>query len=285
MVDVNARRTMCTLVAAACIDGKFDNTEKSVVYRKGREFGMTPQMIDEIVELGKKGALAVSIPPTQKLKEDLLNDLIEIVCADGRLEPPENHMLMKFAGHLGLSVHDLGERVRKRMSGARRPQPQSVEPVLVIEEPPKSKARQEHSSYKPPPPRPAPPPPPPPPRYEVPPSISPPPVMQIAAPPGRIGGMEPSAPIDAPKEMTPPRPPGPVQLDGPSLIGSGPSELGEIALGLVRQSISVEGIEGAIHYLGQFWGITDATRARQIVDQILRANPDLKPGTNRAQFA
>lgn len=255
MVDVNTRRTMCTLIAAACIDGKFDSAEKGVVYRRGREMGMTPAEIDQIVELGRKGALAVSIPPTQKLKEDLLNDLIEVVCADGRLEPPENHMLMKFAGHLGITVHDLGERVRQRMSGGRRPRPQSAEPSLVVVE--------EKPKYVPPPP-----PPPPPPAYTPPPAYVPPPPPAVVRP-TRIGGVEPM-PAEAPQEMTAPRPPGPVQLDGPTLISGGSGELGEIALGLLRQVISIEGPDRAVKYLQEFWGITDPARAREIVQGLRR---------------
>lgn len=257
MVDVNSRRTLCTIVAAAFIDGQFDKTEKEIVYRKGREMGFTIEAIDEIVSLGRKGALAVSIPPTQKLKEDLLNDLIDIACADGKLEPAENHLLMKFAGQVGVTVGDLGNRVRLRMGqrrGAAPPPPESrpapaPRPVRKAPEP-----KPEPPPLKMP---------------EIPAmTLEPRPVAPKFA--GRPD--QPVGTIEAPKNLAPPLPPGPVSLAPPILAGDTiEQELGMITLQLVKQSLRFDGPEGAVQYLQKSCGIGDRAKAERIVDQIQRA--------------
>lgn len=137
MVDVNARRKMCTLVAAAYIDGDLASEELDMILRKGSDMGLPEQMIREILQLGRKGSLAISVPPTRKQKEELLDDLIDIACADGKLEKEENHLLLKFSRQLGLSVHDLGGRVKDRLT-ARRPvsKPRDIveNGVVILEE-------------------------------------------------------------------------------------------------------------------------------------------------------
>jgi len=257
MVDVASRRTLCTLVAAAFIDGKFDKTERDVVYRKGKNLGIPVEMIDEIVELGKKGALAVSVPPTQKQKEDLLNDLIDVVCADGRLEPAENHLLMKFASQMGITVHDLGERVRRQMGQARRPTPVRDEVVIVEDAPPVPKRKTPVRQPDVLPPR----------RPEVVleavmPVISP---SKPIPPDQPVGNIEPSA------DIVKPLPPGPIRLAPPSLGGGSlEAELGAITLQLVKQTLSFEGPEKARAYLEQSCGISDPAKVERILEELLR---------------
>lgn len=273
MVDVNARRRLCTLVAAAFIDGKFGQEERAVIRRKGGEMGFSPAGIDEIIELGRKGALAISVPPTQKLKEDLLEDLIDVVCADGRIEPGENHLLMKFAGQLGLQVHDLGERVRRRLGQGRRPAPQPAEAeVVVIDEPAPPKTPggffHQHGVAKPEPRR-APQPPPPP-------SKPPAEAFPIAPQPALVGGPE---LLGVPERLGEPltqRPAGPVRLDDPQLaVNVTGGSLGMITLELVRQRLLLEGRESAALYLKEFCGVSEPAEAARIVEEIARKTPEL----------
>jgi uncharacterized tellurite resistance protein B-like protein len=258
MADVNARKTLCTLVAAAYIDGKLDSAEKALIFKRGRELGIPPQMIDEILDLGSKGSLAVSVPPTQKLKEELLNDLIDIACADGRLEPAENQLLMKFASQLGIGLQDLGQRVRNRMEQRKQPS------MAILDDKPATKRTA-------PPRKPV--------EHPTVPTWTPPP--QFAGMPNQpVGDIEPT------KELKPPLPPGPVQLSGPSLLGDDAGTgLGTIMVQLVKQTIVIDGREGAIQYLQHFCGIPERDRAEQMVDDILRANPEIKPGGSKIRIS
>lgn len=274
MADVNARRTLCTLIAAAFVDGKFDATEKAVVYRRGRELGFTPQEMDDLIELGRKGALAVSVPPTQKQKEDLFDDLIDIACADGRLEPPEQQLLMKFAGQLAISVQDLGARVRRRIGQGRKPQAAvAAEPVMVIDDAP---APVTHKVE----PRPAP-------KAPGAPRTAPTPVDLMSAPPRPIGSEDVLGRMaEKMKEEYKPLPPGPVQLSGPTLASDAlGAKLGVIAADLVKQRIIIEGRGGAARYLREYCGIPDDAQAAAIVEEMLRKHPEIKPGMGQASLA
>ncbi|GEM_PF-3023965 len=292
MVDVNSRRRLCTLVAAAFVDGKFESAEKAVIFKKGRELGFTPQQIDEIVELGKKGALAVSIPPTQKQKEDLLDDLIDVACADGRLEPAENHLLMKFAGQIGLQVQGLGDRVRKRMKQSRRPSaPPPDEAIVVIDDKPvrpavpnlAQVADMTHHAFQDQP-------------ADVgqlqlqqktfqPPATAGPldttrEALRPQPPPGTVGGPDPLANLAAAAGQSfQARPAGPIHLDDPMLaVDPSGGTLGWVQLELVKQRLMMDGREGALHYLKDFCGVEDSARASSIVEDILRREPNIKPG-------
>lgn len=136
-MDPNARRRFGTLVAAALVDGVLSEDERLVLHRKATEMSIPTAVMNEI--LAQKG-LSVAVPPTREAKEELLDDLIDVTCADGRLEPPEHHLLAKFASHLGLALPDLRARVRNRMrernAGTRESaRPAPAPPTPVVPEP------------------------------------------------------------------------------------------------------------------------------------------------------
>jgi len=115
MIDPDTRRAFGTLVLAAFADGRLTEDERLVLHRKATEMKVPIRDMNEIIEQGQQGRLSVSVPGTTREREALLDSLIDVVCADGRIEPPEHHLLAKFAGHLKLSLPDLRQRVKDRM--------------------------------------------------------------------------------------------------------------------------------------------------------------------------
>lgn len=115
MVDPHARRLFGTLVAAAFVDGKLSESEKQVLHRKGAELSIPIREFDEVIAQGRAGRLPVAVPATAREREELLDDLIDVVCADGRIEAQEHHLIAKFAGHVGVALPDLRGRVKQRM--------------------------------------------------------------------------------------------------------------------------------------------------------------------------
>ncbi len=115
MLDPNTRRSFGTLVAAAFVDGTLSEPERQVLHRKATEMNVPIRDMNDMIAQGGAGKLPVAVPPTREAREELLNGLIDIACADGRLEAPEHHLLAKFASHLGLGLPDLRARVRQRM--------------------------------------------------------------------------------------------------------------------------------------------------------------------------
>lgn len=140
MVDPNVRRNFAALVAAAFVDGILSEQEKQVLHRKATEMNVPINVVNELISHGEQGKLPVAVPPRPEEREALLDGLIDIACADGRLEAPEHHLLAKFASHIGLGLPDLRARVRQRMAARDseplpRPQPRNEE-VRVSSEPP-----------------------------------------------------------------------------------------------------------------------------------------------------
>lgn len=115
MVDAADRRAYATLVAAACVDGDLTPPEREVLHRKATEYDIPVGVMRELIDQGVQGRLAVAVPPGRTDREALLDDLIDIACADGRIEAPEHHLLAKFASHLGIQLPELRARVRKRL--------------------------------------------------------------------------------------------------------------------------------------------------------------------------
>src|SRR5688572_4008416 len=115
MVNAADRRAFSTLVAAACVDGDLSPPEREVLHRMATDYDIPVGVMRELIDQGVQGKLAVAVPPGQEDKESLLDDLIDIACADGRIEASEHHLLAKFASHLGLQLPDLRARVRRRL--------------------------------------------------------------------------------------------------------------------------------------------------------------------------
>lgn len=119
MVHPNTRRKFGTLVAAAYVDGRLSEDEKVVLQRKATQMNVPVRMVDDFLTKGRAGKLPVALPTAKAERDALLDDLIDVVCADGRIEAPEHHLLAKFASHIGLGLPKLRGRVREKMAALR----------------------------------------------------------------------------------------------------------------------------------------------------------------------
>ena len=62
-------------------------------------------------------------PSSQKDREKRLDDLLDVICADGRVEAPERQMILRYATLLGGVPADLNARIRARLSNQQKKQP------------------------------------------------------------------------------------------------------------------------------------------------------------------
>ncbi len=120
MADPNTRRAFGTLVAAAYVDGVLTGDEKQVLHRKAMEMDIPIGLMNELLSKGEKGQLTIALPASAEERLKMLDDLIDVVGADGRIEGPEHHLLAKFAAHAGMTLPALWARVKERM---RKPAP------------------------------------------------------------------------------------------------------------------------------------------------------------------
>ncbi len=117
MADAAARRKFEALVAAAFADGYLADAEKEVLQRKAQRLQISNREMNEIIGLGQQRKLSIGIPSTAGEREALLEDLIDVAAADGRVEAPEYSLLARFAETLKISLPDLRIRVNRRMQG------------------------------------------------------------------------------------------------------------------------------------------------------------------------
>jgi len=287
-LDAATRRAFTSLVACAAIDGRMADAERQYLARKAAEFGISRGEADEFIQKGLQGAFTVAIPPTPAGKQALFDEMLDIVCADGRLESQEKQLMLRFSSHLGVDPGELGQRVRERLNqrrndqapaaqaprvhGAPPSQPRPVapkpEPVLVIEEPK----------------RPVMPPPPPPKPVVAPPAnIGP---TQVAASrvvnspvPVRIGEEPHANPLLQGRPSLLHSAPGPISLGGP--VSMSTQDISPITRELVKNSIRFGGREDAIAYVQRTCGVTDAAAAARIVDKLIAEDPECVPGSQK----
>ena len=117
MADAAARRKFEAMVDAAFADGYLADAEKDVLQRKAEKLQISNREMHEIIGLGQQRKLSIGIPATTSEREALLEDLIDVAAADGRVEAPEYSLLARFAETLKISLPDLRIRVNRRMQG------------------------------------------------------------------------------------------------------------------------------------------------------------------------
>lgn len=241
MTDPQAGRSFGTLVAAAFVDGSLSDEERLVLSRKATELNIPLKVMNDLIDQGRNGKLPIAIPPSREAKEALLDGLMDVVCADGRIEQPEHHLLAKFASHLGIALADLRSRVRQRMD--RRPaKPARIEPR--IEAPvPEGQIRE--------------------PRREE--MARPPDAPVAAVPPPPRGPIR----LDEPRF-------GPASTAPGGLL----EKIPPVTLQLLKQAIMFESEADALRYVERTMGVT-RPEAQEIVRAIVAAFPDLKPGSQQ----
>lgn len=243
MVDAADRRAFSTLVAAACVDGDLSPPEREVLHRKATEYDIPVGVMRELIDQGVQGRLAVAVPPGQADREALLDDLIDVACADGRIEASEHHLLAKFASHLNLQLPDLRARVRQRLQ--KKPAPA-------------------------PPPRVAPPPAPERPRGS--------PLPAREEPRPQEANRVHAAAREAPDVRA--LPPGPITLNPPSLVADQVGDVPPVTLHLLKQAILFETGLDALRYVERTLNVTKQ-EAEALIRKILETFPDLKPGSQQ----
>lgn len=253
MTDPAVRRKFEALVSAAYADGTLADSERAVLMRKANEWSLSRMETTEILEQGQQRKLSVTIPPTTPERETLLEDLIEVVAADGRVEAPEYHLLARFAETLKISLPDLRARVNRRMQQLPRLAP-ARETVRTTPHAPPSSSRPTSvtAARRPDPPRPPAPAPTPPAAFEPP---------QFAA-----------------SALPPMTAPGPVVAHASFPKDAKVADLPPVTLQLLKQSIMFDNEADSLANITRTLGISPAS-ALDVRNAILAAFPDLKPGS------
>ncbi len=272
-VDPQLQKSFSLLVAAAFADGSVTDNEMSVLHRKALEFRIPMARLDELLDEARSGRLRLTYPSTPAERDKRLDDILDVITADGRIETPERQFMLRYATVLGGVPTDLNERIASRMKRAAR----AAAPPAASEE--LRVTRMPASTVEIHPTQPS--------QSSTGPGDRPPELRAMVGPAGTPSTARPeSGPTqafsDAGSQITSrsdasifDRPPGPVELSGPSLLGS-MTDLPPITLALVKQVIEFDGEEEAAAYL-QKSCLMDAGAAKEAVAKVLRTHPEVKP--------
>jgi len=267
MVDPNVRRRFATLVAVAFTDGKLADAERQLLDRKAWSLDLPPGLVREFIDLGRQGKLAVSMPATDRAKVELLDEMIDLVCADGRVEAPEHQLLARVNSMLGAAIPDLRARIRERMDrrAAAPPSPPGPRPAEAAGPSAAQAGRR------------------PPPAPEATPAKAR--AVPVESPMKNFGvGVTDAGHVEKAGEDRPPLPPGPVLLEGPRMAPPQVADLPPVTLQLFKQAIAFENEEDALHYIERTLTVPQA-EAQRLYAAIVSAFPDLKPGTQQLRGA
>jgi uncharacterized tellurite resistance protein B-like protein len=246
MVTPAIRRKFEALVAAAYVDGVLSESEKQVLLKKAESLGVPPREVADILFLGQQRKLSVSVPQGSMERDSLLEDLIEVATADGRVEAPEYHMLARFAETLKIPLPELRARVNRRMQQAKGESRVEPRRETVRNDKPRP---QPQATTKRPAPAPVP---------------APPPAPMFEAAKFSV------------EALPPMMPPGPVHA--PAAFGKEPNvaDLPPVTLQLLKQSVMFDTESESIANIGRTLSIPPS-EAAEIRAAILAAFPDLKP--------
>lgn len=238
MVDAGTRRKFETLVSAALADGILGEEEKEVLQDKARAWGIAHREVKEIFALGLQRKLSVSIPPTPPEREKLLDDLIDVVTADGQVEAPEYHLLARFAQSLSLGLPELRTRVNRRLQGKSGTRVESRRET--VRSSPSIGVEQARTA-----------------------SLLQPPPSQLL-------------PVAPTLQVPPVAPPGPIRIESAFPQEPKVANLPPVTLQLLKQSISFDSEADSLVYIGRTLAL-GADAAAKVREAILDAFPDLKP--------
>ena len=247
MAGAAVRKKFEALVTAAYIDGTLSDAERQILHQKAAAMNLSRIDANDILTLGQQRKLTVTIPATAQEREALLEDLIEVVAADGRVEAPEYHLLARFAETLKISLPDLRQRVNRRMQkgqGETRQEPRRE----TVRTPPR--APQSPPSA---------------PKVEAP---------EVELPKVELPKFE--APQFAASALPPMAVPGPVFIESTMSKDPRVDDLPPVTLQLLKQSIMFDTEADSIAAISRTLSIP-ADEAARIRGKILAAFPDLRP--------
>jgi uncharacterized tellurite resistance protein B-like protein len=252
MVTPDIRRKFETLVAAAYVDGTLSDSEKAVLHQKASTLGIPQREVADILFLGQQRKLSVVVPSSSMERDSMLEDLIEIAAADGRIEAPEYHLLARFAETLKIPLPELRTRVNRRMQSRGETR---VEPRREAVRDDKPRPQPPPAPKKPAPPPTAPPPPPPAPMFE-------------------------QAKFSA-EALPPMMPSGPTHTANTFAKEPKVADLPPVTLQLLKQSVMFDTESESIANIGRTLGVPPS-EAAGIRSAILAAFPDIKPASGLA---
>jgi len=97
------------LMVMAAADGRFSTEETEVLARRSHLWGLSDAQFTQAFEFAKGGATELKFPDHEKDRKRLLQDLRDLMLADGELAPNEKKLYTLVAAAMGLAADGIDE--------------------------------------------------------------------------------------------------------------------------------------------------------------------------------
>jgi hypothetical protein len=103
MLPIDRFRVLC---AASMVDGTLGERERKILISAAAELGLDKTTYDQvIVDVKRRGAPSVTIPEDRAERQTLFRLLVDVVAADGLIEPAELEMFKRIGP--SFKIHEL----------------------------------------------------------------------------------------------------------------------------------------------------------------------------------
>ena len=110
------RRLLRNLVVMAMADGSIGEREVNLVADRCDELGLSATDLQEAIEFGLSDDAALELPSEKGAREELMQELIRMMAADGRLDEGEKRLFALAAVKMDLSSEDLDRLIAETLS-------------------------------------------------------------------------------------------------------------------------------------------------------------------------
>ena len=108
------------LAAAALVDGKLDAEEKPVLLKAAREMGVPENQIETVLrDVARGGDFTASVPKDPGERAQLFRSMVDVVAADGTIDPKEQQFFRKLSKAFQLNELEV-EDILRAASDAKR---------------------------------------------------------------------------------------------------------------------------------------------------------------------
>ena len=112
------QRHLRNLVVMAMADGSIGEREVNLVADRCSELGLSALDLQEAIEFGLSDDAALELPASQTAREELMQDLIRMMAADGRLDEGEKRLFALAAVKMDLDSSDLDRLINSALNDA-----------------------------------------------------------------------------------------------------------------------------------------------------------------------
>jgi uncharacterized tellurite resistance protein B-like protein len=110
------QRLLRNLVVMAMADGSIGEREVNLVADRCDELGLSATDLQEAIEFGLSDDAALELPSEKGAREELMQELIRMMAADGRLDEGEKRLFALAAVKMDLSSEDLDRLIAETLS-------------------------------------------------------------------------------------------------------------------------------------------------------------------------